>query len=256
MAPDSSPRTLVDCETEVPLYRCIEEDLLAQITEGRLNPGDLIPAERELCEHYGVSRITVRRAISELQIRGSVRRQQGKGTFVSHARIERAIGRMQSFSEEMRAQGHKPGSKLLNLQHCPADHSTAMLLHLDEGAPVWIVERLRLADDEVVAFSISWLNLPPDAYLAPMELRTESSLWSLLAGKGVYVGGGHTTVRATIADARYAGLLGIAEGEPLLVRTGVNHGTGTPMVPVEAYEIVSRADRYQYSLPLVRQPTD
>jgi GntR family transcriptional regulator len=245
------PVTL-DGIAEIPLYRHIEEDLLAQITEGDLQPGDVVPPERELCERYGVSRITVRRAISELETRGYVRRQQGKGTFVSRTRIQREMGRLLSFSEEMQAQGHVPGSKLLNLQHRPADKSIASLLQLREGDPMWIVERLRLADDEVVSLSISYLHLPRDVYLTPMELDEYSSLWSLLASKGVRITEGNTTVRATIADSHYAELLDVEEGEPLLVREGVNYVMEGQPVPVEAFEIVSRADRYQYSLHLIR----
>lgn len=253
---DIQSQVFQDGATEIPLYRRIEEDLLAQITEGDIQQGDMIPPERELCEHYGVSRITVRRAISELETRGYVRRQQGKGTFVSRSRIQREMGRLMSFSEEMRAQGHVPGSRLLNLQHRPADKSIASLLQLAEGEPIWIVERLRLADDEVISLSTSYLHLPLDVYLTPLELRGQTSLWSLLGSKGVRITEGNTTVRATVADAHYAKLLDVEEGEPLLVREGVNYVMEGQPVPLEAFEIVSRADRYQYSLHLIRQTVE
>jgi GntR family transcriptional regulator len=164
------------------------------------------------------------------------------------------MGRLLSFSEEMEAQGHVPGSRLLNLQHRPADKSIASLLQLREGEPIWIVERLRLADDEVISLSISYLHLPLNVYLAPLELNGQSSLWFLLASKGVRITEGNTTVRATVADSHYAELLGVEEGEPLLVREGVNYAVEGR--PVEAFEIVSRADRYQYSLHLIRQTVD
>ncbi|HSJ53068.1 MAG TPA: GntR family transcriptional regulator [Anaerolineae bacterium] len=241
---------------EVPLYRQIEEDLLAQITAGQLSPGAMIPPERELCERYGVSRITVRRAIGELETRGYVRRQQGKGTFVSRSRIRREMGRLISFSEEMKAQGHTPGSRLLNLQHRPADKSVAALLHVPEGHPIWIVERLRLADDEVISLGTSYLNLPVHVYLTPLELNTEISLWSLLEKKGILIAEADTAVRAIVADARYAELLEVEEGDPLLVREGVNYSLSDEPVPIEAFEVVSRADRYQYSLHLVHHTYD
>jgi GntR family transcriptional regulator len=249
----SQSQVMLDRTSEIPLYRRIEEDLLTQITEGALRPGDLIPPERELCDHYGVSRITVRRAIGELETRGYVRRHQGRGTFVSRSRIRREMGRLISFSDEMRAQGHRPGSRLLNLQHCPADKSIAALLELPADTPIWIVERLRLADDEVVSLSISYLHLPAHVYLTPLELNTEISLWSVLEKKSIHVVEGSTTVRAIVADEHHAALLDVEEGDPLLVREGVNYTLGERLAPVEAYEIISRADRYQYSLHLVRQ---
>ena len=256
MVSDILDRALDNRTAGIPLYRHIEEDLLGQITQGDLQAGEMIPAERELCEHYGVSRITVRRAIGELETRGYVQRYQGKGTFVSRTRIRREMGHLLSFSEEMRSQGHAPGSKLLNLQHCPADKSIASALQLDKGEPVWIVERLRLADDEVISLSISYLHLPRDVYLTPLELGGHSSLWSLLANKGVHITEGNASVRATVADSHYAQLLGIEEGDPLLVREGVNYSSRKQPIPVEAFEIVSRADRYQYSLHLIHQTVE
>lgn len=253
MAVDTLSQVSRDRPAEIPLYRCIEEDLLGQIQDGTLKPGGMIPTERELCEHYGVSRITVRRAIRELETRGYVQRYQGKGTFVSHSRIQREMGELRSFSEEMRAQGHTPSSRLLNLQHCPADKSIASALKLDEGEPVWIVERLRLADGEVISLSTSYLHLPLDVYLTPTELRGESSLWSILASKGVHITEGNTSVRAAVADSHYIEMLGVKEGDPLLVREGVNYSGADQPVPVEVFETVSRGDRYQYSLHLIRR---
>ncbi len=255
MTLDATIQTELGQNSEVPLYRQIEEDLLSQITAGQLSQGEMIPPERELCERYGVSRITVRRAIGELETRGYVRRQQGKGTFVSRSRIRREMGRLISFSEEMKAQGHSPGSRLLNLQHRPADKSVAGLLHIPEGHPIWIVERLRLADDEITSLSISYLNLPVHVYLTPVELNTEISLWSLLEHKGIIISEAETAVRAISADAHYARLLDVEEGDPLLVREGVNYGLSdlSELAPIEAFQVISRADRYQYALHLVHR---
>ena len=256
MAPENSNQAVLDRTSEIPLYRRIEEDLLAQIADGLLRPGQAIPTERELCECYGVSRITVRRAIGELETRGYVQRYQGRGTFVSHSRIRREMGQLISFSDEMLAQGRRPGSRLLNLQHRPADKSIASQLEIGEGDPIWIVERLRLADDEIISLGISHLHLPPHIYLTPLELNAESSLWSVLASKGIEIVEGETTIRATIADAHCANLLGVDEGSPLLVREGINYSMGDQPVPLEVFEIISRADRYQYSLHLIGQPIE
>lgn len=253
MTAEPAQRTGFDRSVDIPLYRRIEKDLLTQIVEGRLEPGQMVPPERELCDHYGVSRITVRRAIRELETTGYVQRRQGKGTFVSRSRIRREMGRLISFSEELRMQGRVPGSRLLSLQHRPADLATATLLHIGEGDPTWIVERLRLADSEVASLSISYLHLPPEVYLTPMELTNEPSLWTLLEQKGIVICEGDTAVRAIAADAHHARLLGVAEGDPLLLREGVNYALAERLIAVEAFQTISRADRYHYSLHLIRQ---
>jgi GntR family transcriptional regulator len=253
MTTELAERTELDRSVDIPLYRRIEKDLLTQIVEGRLEPGAAIPAERELCDSYGVSRITVRHAIHELETSGYIQRRQGKGTFVSRSRIRREMGRLISFSEELRMQGRTPSSRLLNLQHRPSDPATAALLRIPEGEPMWIVERLRLVDDEVASLSISYLHLPPEAFLTPMELTNEPSLWALLEEKGIVICEGDTIVRAIAADAHHARLLGVAEGDPLLMREGVNFAMGESLQAVEAFQTISRADRYHFSLHLVRQ---
>jgi GntR family transcriptional regulator len=250
---DSLSIKALERNRDLPLYRRIERDLLTQIVEGHLEPGQIVPPERELCEYYGVSRITVRRAIRELETTGYVQRKQGKGTFVSRSRIRREMGRLISFSEELRMQGRVPSSRLLNLQHCPADAATASLLHLEEGDPIWIVERLRLADGEVASLSTSYLHLPAELYLTPMELTNEPSLWALLECKGIVICEGDTALRAIAADAHQAQVLGVAEGDPLLLREGVNYALAERLIPVEAFRTIARADRYHYSLHLIRQ---
>lgn len=70
----------------VPLYRRISNDLGSRIASGEFGPGKPIPTERELGEHYAVSRITIRKALDELVGRGLVTRRRGLGTFVQHAR--------------------------------------------------------------------------------------------------------------------------------------------------------------------------
>jgi len=227
----------LDRTSPVPLYHQLKEILESQIKEGHLKPGEAIPAGWELCERYGVSRITVQRALAELQQEGYVDRQQGRGTFVRR-RIRREIGRMISFSEGMRAQGREPGSRLLNLQHKPADKSVASMLNLQEGDPIWVIERLRLADEEVVRFSSSYLRLPSHVSLEPSELEREVSLWALLEKKGIYLAEGNITAEAIAASPYYAKLLGVKEGVPLLLTEGIHYSeAGTP---VEYFRVISR----------------
>lgn len=247
---DQGQVMVLDRRAVVPLYHQLKEILLRQIKERRFKPGQALPSEHELCKLYRVSRITVRRAMGELEREGYVNRQQGKATFVTYSRIRREIGRLSSFSEDLKAQGRIPGSKLLNLQLKPVDESMAILLGLEEKAPVWIVERLRLADGKVVSYNISYLSLPSTVSLTPAEIEKEVSLWSLLEGKGVYLSEGDVIVEAIAADAHYAKLLYVQEGTPLLVREGTNYSDSG--VPVEYFKVVSRADLCKYSVHVVR----
>jgi GntR family transcriptional regulator len=228
----------------------LSQALLAQITNGKFDPGDTLPPERVLTTSYDVSRITVRRAIDELENEGYVRRVQGKGTFVAPPRIQRGIFKLTSFSEDIAALGMEPGSELLTLQREPAQARVARELHLDEGDSVWFVERLRYADSEIVGLNLSYLSLPNDVTLSRTELEDEVSLWKVLAQKGIVLVESDKAIGAIGAEEWHAELLNVRKGIPLLQVEGVAYSElGRP---IEFHQIITRADRYKYHLHVPR----
>jgi len=240
----------LDRNSPLPLYHQLSELLLGQIVDGQLKPHEAMPAERELIEIFGVSRITVRRALEELERRGYVQREQGRGTFVAPAHIQRGVAKLTSFSEEIEARGMKPGVRLLALRREPAAGRVAHALQLEPGAPIWMVERLRLADGESIALNISYLRLPESVALTEAELTRETSLWGLLERKGVRMAAADKTIEATVADEDQAFHLQVPRGAPLLLVEGVIYGgDGTP---IEFHQIIGRADRYKYYLHVTR----
>jgi len=235
----------VDRAASVPLYHQLREALLASMREGRWQEGDMIPTEREICEAYKVSRITVRRAIAELVREGYLITRQGKGTFVARPKIRRHVTPLMSFSEEMAAEGLRPGSQLLSLHHERAVGDVAVALDIQDDDWIWIVERLRLADDEPVGISTAYLRLPPDVFLTPAELKQHVSLWSILRAKGITLARSETTIQAVAATEREAGLLQVKPGVPLLLVEGTVYSDQD--VPVEYHKMVNRGDRYKYT---------
>jgi len=201
-------------------------------------------------DFYRVSRITVRQAISELERRGFVQRVQGRGTFVESPQVQRGVARLTSFSEEIKARGMRPGAKLLVLRMAPASGVVARRLMVEDGTPLWQVERLRLADDESIALNLSYLNLPPHVKLTRKELIEEVSLWALLEKKGIKMVEADKTIEATVAGKEYAKLLKVPEGAPLLLVEGVVYAGGGQ--PIEFHQIIGRGDRYKYYLRVTR----
>ncbi len=94
----------VDHNSSTPLYEQIKLILRSQILDGEFKPDDWLPTERELCDLYGVSRITVVRALNELELEGFVKRIQGKGTLVASRRIEETLNTIYGFSKSMQQQ--------------------------------------------------------------------------------------------------------------------------------------------------------
>src|SRR5690625_5566566 len=107
---------LLNTNSDLPLYRQLENALVARITSGQWGPGTKIPSEPELCEIFDVSRITVRNALSSLVQRNMLVRERGKGTFVRDVEVVTQSRSVHSFTTEMHNMGIKPGSRILSVQ--------------------------------------------------------------------------------------------------------------------------------------------
>src|SRR6059058_1119123 len=125
----------------LPLYFQLKEIMRERIRSDEWKPGDLIPSERELSEKYGISRMTARQAITELVNEGLFYREQGKGTFVSHLKISQQLIRLTGFTEDIRARGQRPDTKVLSATMCPADESTAERLRIKTGQLIFCLRR-------------------------------------------------------------------------------------------------------------------
>ena len=236
----------IDKDAPLPLYHQVREALMTLITEGGLQEGSLIPTEREIGKKLQVSRITVRRAIDELVREGYLVTQQGKGTFVARPKIERRTTQLKSFSEQMLEEGHQPGSQLLSLRHEKATGHVASMLQIKTDDWIWVVERLRYADNEPICISLTYLNLPLEVALTPAELQRETSLWAIMEKKGIRLKRSEATVQAIAAGDREAELLQIEVGAPLLLVEGVVYTDDN--TPVEYHQMFNRGDRYKYSI--------
>ncbi|MEI3605108.1 UTRA domain-containing protein [Pseudogracilibacillus sp. SE30717A] len=102
--------------SQIPLYHQLKQVIIGDIESGKYKIGEQLPTEIELCENYSVSRITVRRAISDLVNEKILYRKQGKGTFVSESKIERELISIGSFSDITTQSGKEPSTQILETQ--------------------------------------------------------------------------------------------------------------------------------------------
>lgn len=230
-------------EPLLPLYFRAKQAIHRLIEERGLQPGEPLPTERELEDTLQVSRVTVRRALTELEREGTVRREHGRGTFVAPPKLGRGLAAVTSFTQEAQTRGLKPGSRLLQFGRQTPPRHISQQLGLAEGAPTLYLERVRLVDDEPLALSQSWLNLPDWVILRPQDLATGGSLWAFLERHGLRVARVDKTVEAILADAYEAEALGIPPGSLFLVVESVARAAdGTP---IESNRVCYRADRYR-----------
>ena len=238
--------TAIDRNSSTPLYSQLKDVLLGLIEDGSFQASELIPTEQELGQHFRVSRITVRRAIGELSREGYLTTHQGKGTFVNQTKLRRPMSRMNSFSAATVEAGRRPGSQLLSLRHEQVDSLLAAQLQLESGHWIWVVERVRLADDEPIGLSQVYLNLPPHLTLTPLEVSREISLWNLLEKKGIELTHTEQTIQAVASNAEQARLLQVPVGFPLLLVEGVVFAVNNR--PIEYHQVYNRGDRYKYTV--------
>lgn len=130
-----------------PLYYQIREDIREKISSNQYPPLSMIPSEAELCEIYGVSRVTVRRAVLDLVQEGLLTRGKGKGTFVTEQYGLTEVGGVQSFTKELLGLNMRPSAKLLGCRIRNADTTVRNALKLSEGEKVVTISRLRLVND-------------------------------------------------------------------------------------------------------------
>src|SRR5215207_3819297 len=136
----------------LPKHAQLRAALLKTIEE-ELEPGAMIPSERELKARYGVSRATVRAAISTLVNEGRLTTAPGRGTVVARPRVESDL-HLASFTQDMRRRGHRPGTTLLSCGLVAADEAMAAALDVVPGDNLWEIVRLRLADGEPMAHEV------------------------------------------------------------------------------------------------------
>lgn len=233
----------INRSSKLPLYEQLYAILRARIARGSWPAGALLPSETELTAQYGVSRITVRQVLARLAREGLIYRQQGRGTFVAHPTVEQGLGRIVSFTEDMRQRGFKPASRVLSSGLEAASAEVAGRLQVPAGEELACIERLRLADDEPMSVEESLLVHRYCPGLLTRRDFSSNSLREILATQyGIHIARARQTIRATAATQAQARLLSVPLRAPLLYLERVSF---TPQgVPVEFLKIHYRADRY------------
>lgn len=240
----------IDRQSPVPLHEQCKQLLLGKIQQGELKAGEAIPPERELGERYGLSRTTVRQAVSELVQQGFLQKIQGSGTFVTKSSIPLNLHRFTSFSEDMLARGRQPSSRTLSVDLVDlTEVDEGVLTALGTDNPVQRVERLRLADGEPMGIHTAYL--PRQYRIDAPTLEREGSLYTVLARDfHLHLVAADETLQAAEADERDAELLHISKGSPILRIERVSFDNRSE--PKEYVLMRYRSDEYKYYVRLTR----
>lgn len=234
--------TRLDRDRAEPLYHQLQVLLRGRILSGEWAPGTRIPTEHELCDSYGVSRVTTRQAVRNLVDEGYLVRQAGRGTFVKAPVLtagERGLG---SFSQDMRDLNLAPGSVLLSFEVREAYPAEMERLDLPAGAEVICLNRLRTGDGHPIGLQLTRLPASRFPDLSREDVA-KGSLYELLQAEfGVQIREAHETFWATKVTPEDAVLLNVAAGAPAF---RVERVAWDQRGPMEFTASVMRGDRYR-----------
>src|ERR1700754_1582885 len=218
----------------------VRDEILGMLDE--LQVGDALPAERRLATDLKVSRPTLRAVIDELVREGLLLRRHGSGTYVAEPKIALPLT-MTSFSEDMSRRGMIPSSRVVAFEVTTAGAKLGQRLHLSPVEEVWVITRLRLADNETMA--IEWLHAPrrflPD--LKREDLAQQSFYELLNERQGIVIARGTQTIEPTVTSQEEADLLGVPVHSPAFLFERTTEGQRGEVV--EFVRSVYRGDRYR-----------
>jgi GntR family transcriptional regulator len=238
----------LDKNLAAPLYHQLQEVLKAQIESAAWSPGEQLPNESKLAERFGVSKITVRQALQNLEGLGYIHREHGRGTFVAKRKFDQGPRELTSFTEEMRRHELEGGSRILAQQIVEADAQVSLALRLPARSLVFVLQRVRLAGGEPVTVQTAHI---PAQFVPDLELGPEESLYEVLQRRyHLSAARARETYFASTADEAAAKLLQIAPGAPVF---RVERVTLLPNEkPFEFARSIVRGDRYSVVLDLVK----
>lgn len=229
-----------------PVYVKIKEMILEQIENGALVPGDKLASERTLAQEHGLSRMTVRQALTDLVNSGALYREQGRGTFVSARKMQQR--NIASFSETVRMRGFKPSTRIMEFQSFIPPESIAKRL-MTEGE-VFRAMRIRLADETPVA--VEEVFIP--AHICPGIKKSDllGSLYSLITNTyGHKIGSADSAISALLPGARFQEYLQVTRQTPLLKVNSLYYlASGAPLYYERA---IYRTDMYEYNVRITTQ---
>jgi GntR family transcriptional regulator len=212
------------------LHRQLFLVLREQILRGAFSPRGALPKEEDLCEHFGVSRITVRRALADLATLGLVERRHGLGTFVregvSVTRPAPGLGLV----DELNKQARETHVEVLKFEHAPPHDSAVVLLQLDAGEQAIHAVRRRSLDGIPVMLTDAWIPARLRKGVTAARLR-KLALYEVLLAQGVRFGRVVQEFTAVAADPVLAGHMKVEVGAALLRLVRVMHdGADQPIL--------------------------
>lgn len=235
-----------------PLYIQLKDRLRERILDGTYADHQRLPSEAELGALFGVSRITVRQALSDLQREGVIFKIAGKGSFVARKKAQQELTRLEGFAEAMARQGHAIHNRVIGHRCLDAAPDVASRLAVASGTRISEIRRIRHLDGEPVSLEITYLPESLGERLRNEDLARRDIFVIFENDFGIPLGHADLQIGAVLADQALAEALQVAPGSALLrIERLTFDARGKPF---DFEYLYFRSETFQYHLRISRRP--
>lgn len=235
---------MIDKSSPIPVYFQLKNDLVKKIAQGLWKPGECIASERELCEIYGVSRMTIRQAIGELVQEGVLTRLKGKGTFVCEQTVKQQD--MMSFTEMIKQTGRELKTEVISFDVIDTPDDMQDIFMLDK---VYKIERRRIVDGECIA--VETVFIPVDYCGHINEEMLKGSLYKILENFGYSISNSTSSIVAADITDEVKEKFNTKENFPVLKMIGKTFANKNKLLFIE--EALYRSDKFTLQVNISRR---
>ncbi|MGO2940128.1 MAG: GntR family transcriptional regulator [Pseudolactococcus laudensis] len=228
------------------IYIRIHDEIKHQIETGVFEVGQRLPSERVMAEQFGVSRMTLRQAVTSLVEEGILTRYVGSGTFVASDRVREKMRGTTSFTEIIQNLGKTPSSKVLSYQKTKANEVECDKLQLKKGAQIIRMERIRYADELPICYEVASI---PYRLIEDFDKNDIANhFYETLANAGKKIGRSEQIISAKIVNKEIANFLSIKQSSAILALTQVSYFANSDETPFEYVLSQYVGERFEFYL--------
>ena len=228
------------------IYIRIHDEIKHQTETGVFEVGQRLPSERVMAEQFGVSRMTLRQAVTSLVEEGILTRYVGSGTFVASDRVREKMRGTTSFTEIIQNLGKTPSSKVLSYQKTKANEVECDKLQLKKGAQIIRMERIRYADELPICYEVASIPYRLIEDFAKNDIANH--FYDTLANAGKKIGRSEQIISAKIVNKEIANFLSIKQSSAILALTQISYFANSDETPFEYVLSQYVGERFEFYL--------
>ncbi len=234
----------------VPLYMEIYNELQRKISDSTYPTGSYLPPEIELQDKFNVSRITIRRALSDLEHDGYIKRIKGKGTVVLPKKKYSDLYQLTGFNEDAKRSGDVPTSIILKCEELPASVSVAAFLQIEPNEMVYYLKRLRLINGRISGIFETYISKRFPFTIDVNKFSDKTSLYDFYEEHNVHLGEASETIEAIMTTPTIKREMFLEDDEPIFYRERITYDISN--TPIEYSKNYYKANGYKYVVRLHR----